>query len=178
MQSKKLIVLGLVLLVLGAFVGYQKQKTETVELAGSIFVFDGDTFQAQIGGKRETVRLLGIDTPEIDSPYGEEECFGQEASEFLRELISGERLKLRADPAAPDRDSYNRLLRYTYREGDDLFINEEILREGYGKTFFLGQDLIYKEELLSAERQAQQTKSGLWLSCEGPLFASLLEYAG
>lgn len=95
-------------------------------------MIDGDTIELA-GGER--VRLLCIDTPERGQPgYAE-------ATEFLRGLIEGKRVRLEADPKHNDRDRFGRLLRYVwlftgweaegFSSGDDVLVNVEIVRRGH-----------------------------------------------
>ncbi|MEM7816998.1 MAG: thermonuclease family protein, partial [Candidatus Aenigmatarchaeota archaeon] len=68
-------------------------------------VVDGDTFK--IDGK--SVRLIGIDAPEIGEP-----CY-LDAKEKLKELIKDKIVRLEKD--FKERDEYGRLLRYVYIDG-------------------------------------------------------------
>jgi micrococcal nuclease len=55
------------------------------------------------------VRVLGIDTPEV---YGDEECWGSEASAFAERVLAGKHVQLRSDPTQDQIDRYGRALRY------------------------------------------------------------------
>lgn len=126
-------------------------------------VIDGDTIVVQIGFKKETVRLLGVDTPEIKSPYTEEECFGREASKKTKDLLLKQRVYLIKDKNAPDRDKYGRLLRYVFLE-DGSFINAELIKEGYAFLYIL-EPIEFGNFFHSLEEKAKQQKIGLWGSC-------------
>lgn len=76
-------------------------------------VIDGDTFDAERGGTRERVRIIGIDTPE------REQCGYAEASAALRDAIGGGSVTL-VSGAEIDRDTYGRLLRYVEVDGADV----------------------------------------------------------
>ncbi len=90
-------------------------------------VIDGDTVELNYNGKPTIFRLIGIDTPEPIKP------FGKEASEFMRNLLLGESVYLRFGVERTDR--YDRHLAYLYRAPDGLFVNLEIVRQGYGHTY-------------------------------------------
>ena len=76
-------------------------------------VIDGDTIKVDIGGEIETVRLIGIDTPEIANPYNSrEDYFGPEAARYAKQLLEKQSVYLIPDPMHSNRDKYNRLLRY------------------------------------------------------------------
>ena len=62
--------------------------SRTVECAkASIRVVDGDTIEVEINGKTESVRYIGIDTPETVDPRKPVQCFGVEASKKNKELV-------------------------------------------------------------------------------------------
>ncbi len=123
-------------------------------------VRDGDTIVVEIGGKRENVRLLGVDTPEMNYKTGEPEPFALEATLFTREKVEGASVVLTADLLNQDRDRYGRLLRYVLLEGGDL-LNLELVRNGYGFAF-LEFPLTDRERLVEAEIEARGSGRGLW----------------
>lgn len=96
-------------------------------------VVDGDTVKIDYNGKATNVRLIGVDTPETVHPNKPVEAYGKEASNFTKNLLQGEFVYLRYDV---DRtDTYGRLLAYVYRAPDGLFVNLEIVRQGYGHAY-------------------------------------------
>ena len=96
-------------------------------------VIDGDTVEIDYQGTVTDVRLIGVDTPEIVHPGKPVELYGKEATLFLKNLLLGERVYLRFDRNS--RDRYGRLLAYLYRAPDGLFVNLEIVRQGYGHAY-------------------------------------------
>ena len=96
-------------------------------------VIDGDTVKLNYNGKVTSFRLIGVDTPETVHPHKPVEAFGKEASEFTRNLLLGESVYLRFD--VEQKDMYGRQLAYLYRAPDGLFVNLEIVRQGYGHTY-------------------------------------------
>lgn len=127
----------------------------TVSLVKVVRVIDGDTFEIE-GGER--VRLIGIDTPESVKPNSAIECYGKEASEYLKSLIEGKEVRLERDQT--DRDRYARLLRYAYL--GDVFVNEHMVREGYAESVAYKPDTAKQAALDQAEEMAKAERRGRW----------------
>jgi hypothetical protein len=97
-----------------------KPVSPTAPLMAVVEVVDGDTIKVSVDGAVETIRLIGIDTPETKDPRKPVQCFRWEASAKAEELLAGRRVRLEADDTQDDRDKYGRLLRYVWRD-DGLF---------------------------------------------------------
>jgi len=125
-------------------------------------VIDGDTIEIE-GGRK--VRLIGIDTPETVDPRRPVGCFGREASSETKGLLEGREVILVKDVSETDR--FGRLLRYVYIEREDgfLFINDHLVRRGFAKASTYPPDVKFTEQFLQAEREARETKRGLWGEC-------------
>jgi len=123
-------------------------------------VVDGDTIKVKIGGKIETVRLIGIDTPEVANPYKEEGCFGKEASEETKKILQGKTISLVADPMVSDKDKYGRLLRYVFLP-DGGFVNAELVKGGFAFNYPY-EDFQYLNYFNDLEKQAKNSRLGLW----------------
>jgi len=130
----------------------------TVEV---VEVIDGDTIRVMIEGEVESVRYIGIDTPE---PYQNKEpdCYSLEASARNKELVEGKVVTLVSD--VEDRDKYDRLLRYIYV--DDIFVNEVLVKEGHAKTLSIPPNTQYSSVFKSATDKAREEGLGLWSVCE------------
>ncbi len=127
-------------------------------------VVDGDTIEVRVGGAVETVRLLGIDTPESVDPRSPVECFGREASEHTASLLPpGTPVVLVRDVEA--RDRYDRLLAYVYRSGDGTFVNHVLVRDGFAAVLTYPPNVAHAAELTAAARQARDEGRGLWSAC-------------
>jgi len=111
-------------------------------------IIDGDTFRLENG---ETVRLIGIDAPELSQPGG------VESREYLAHLILGKRITL--ERGFSERDNYNRLLQFVYI--GDVCINEEMIRQGYAEARYLSENPI-REYYLQLEITAEIAGAGLW----------------
>jgi len=129
-------------------------------------VVDGDTIIVQAGGKRDRVRLIGIDTPETKKEGTPVQCYGPEASSFTESLLpAGTALHLERDIVA--RDDYDRLLAYAYRVDDGLFVNLEIVRRGFARPLTIKPNTAHAAELVEAARTAEAGSVGLWGRCTG-----------
>lgn len=131
-----------------------------VETYQVVQVRDGDTIVVSMDGRRENVRLLGVDTPEMNYKKGEPDEGALAATLFTREKVEGARVALLPDPLNQDRDHYGRLLRYVYLP-DGAILNHELVRNGYGFAF-LEFPLAKREQLVEAEIEARNAGRGLW----------------
>lgn len=126
---------------------------------------DGDTIKLDMNGNTETVRFIGVDTPETHDPRKAVQCFGEAASAHTKQLIQAQdgQVRLEADPLDTNRDRYNRLLRYVYLK-DGTLLNAKIIEDGYGFAYpyFPFEK---KAEFAALQDQAKQESRGLWSSC-------------
>ncbi|MBU7046836.1 MAG: thermonuclease family protein [Theionarchaea archaeon] len=121
--------------------------TYTEDTLSCTAIIDGDTFRLENG---ETVRLIGIDAPELSQPGGEE------SREYLAHLILNKGVTL--EKGYEDRDKYNRLLRFVYI--GNTCINEEMIRQGYAEARYLTDPI--REYYIQLEIEAEIAKTGLW----------------
>lgn len=124
-----------------------------------IRVVDGDTILINYGGTEIYVRLLGVDAPETVHPDKPLQHYGREATVFLTNLLKGERIYFGF--GFEEKDRYGRMLAFLYRADDGLFVNREIIRQGYGKAV---RQYNYpdKAKLIKLEGLAQAAKKGIW----------------
>lgn len=139
-----------------------------VELYKVVEVVDGDTVKVDYNGKTETVRLIGVDTPEVVDPRTTVQCFGEEASIHARTILSGKSVKLEADSTQSDRDKYSRLLRYVFLE-DGTNFNKRMIADGYAYEYTYEVPYKYQQEFKTAQTEAQNGSKGLWAAntCSG-----------
>lgn len=126
-------------------------------------VTDGDTLKVRItGGGVRSVRILGIDTPEV---YGGRECGGDAASARMAELAPvGSRVRLESDPSQADRDRYGRWLRYVARSGLD--VGREQIRRGLARTYVYRNDPFRRARAYQrTEKVAESRLRGSWDLC-------------
>ena len=133
----------------------------TDSLHAVVKVVDGDTITVSINGSSESVRLIGIDTPETVDPRTTVQCFGMEASNKTKELLTGKRVRLEFDPVTGERDKYRRLLAYVFRE-DGLFVNKYLVEQGYAYEYTYNTPYKYQAEFKTAQREAEAWDRGLW----------------
>ncbi|PLX20876.1 hypothetical protein C0584_03770 [Candidatus Parcubacteria bacterium] len=124
-------------------------------------VIDGDTIKVDLSSRIETIRLIGIDTPETVHPEKPVECFGLEASQKLKALLDNTYVTLEADASQDNRDKYSRLLRYVYRD-DGLFINKWLVENGYAYEYTYLTPYNFQKDFRLAENLAKDMKLGLW----------------
>lgn len=132
--------------------------------ASVVKVVDGDTIDAKLDdeGKVYRIRFLGINTPETVDPRRPVQCFGKEASNKMKELLTGKRIRLEADPEADERDKYGRLLRNVYLE-DGTDVNAYMVREGYAYAYLsFPLNAKRKKELRKLQEDAKMAGRGLW----------------
>lgn len=126
-------------------------------------VVDGDTI---VVNNTQTVRFVGMDTPETVDPRRPVGCFGKEASNETKSLLSGKTVILQKDVS--DTDKYKRILRYIFlplENGQILFVNDYLVREGFARVLTYPPDTKYDRQLRVAEKEAKENKRGLWGKC-------------
>ena len=129
-------------------------------------VVDGDTIVARFGDRSDTVRLIGIDTPETVHPDRPVECLGPEATAFVTEVIPpGTSIRVYRDVVA--RDHFDRLLGYVYRASDGVFVNDEIVRHGYAIPMSIAPNETFSAVFVTSAIDARRADRGVWAACGG-----------
>ena len=137
-----ILALSLVASVLGAYTAIE-----------NIFVVDGDTIKGNVDSKRITIRLVEIDAPEMDQP------FGVESKRFLKKLIENKKVTLISE----GKDRYGRTLGELFVNKDNL--NETMVKSGFAWVY----DRYVKSSLLySYQDEAKSKTLGIWQS-ENPI---------
>ena len=137
-----ILALSLVASVLGAYTAIE-----------NIFVVDGDTIKGNLDSKRITIRLVEIDAPEMDQP------FGVESKRFLKKLIENKKVTLISE----GKDRYGRTLGELFVNKDN--INETMVKSGFAWVY----DRYVKSSLLySYQDEAKSKTLGIWQS-ENPI---------
>jgi micrococcal nuclease len=125
---------------------------------------DGDTIAVNMNGSVETIRMIGVDTPETHKPNTPVQCFGNEAASYTKQLIGKNEVRLQADSQDTNRDRYGRLLRYVYLP-DGTLVEKRLISQGYG--FAYTQFPFEKsDEFKTLEDQAKASRQGLWGACQ------------
>jgi micrococcal nuclease len=137
-------------------------------------VIDGDTVEVRFeNGIEDTVRLLGVDSPETRGDNTPDEfegvpeteagrsClgrFGEHASAFATERLEGQSVEFYADPAADSRGSFGRLLGYLVVDGENL--NRRLVTDGHARVF--DSTFSLSERFYAEEADAMAAGRGLW----------------
>jgi len=149
--------------------------SETASTVTVTRVIDGDTMEVEYAnGTEETVRLLGVDTPETtlsrvspdefvgipDTTAGRDHLFdwGERATEFAEKQLEDEEVRIVVDAESDRRGYFGRLLVYIYVDGEN--VNEQLLSNGYARMY--DSQFSLREEFAAVERQAQNNDVGLW----------------
>lgn len=132
-------------------------------------VVDGDTIQVLYKGKKESVRLIGVDTPETVHPSKPVQPYGPEASAFTKEHLTGKDVGLEFD--VEQRDKYGRLLAYVWL-GNEMF-NRTLVREGYAQMATFPPNVRHVDEFKALQQEAREAHRGLWGLKDGPTQPSM-----
>lgn len=135
---------------------------------------DGDTFRVDITlatrsghvmpqpPMSQSVRILGINTPEVSPTKSPPDCMGTQAQTRLRELLTGQQVTLQSDPEQPTEDRYGRWLRFVDLAGGD--VAEDLLQGGYAMV-----ETQYPNSrtgrYLQVQDQAKDRRMGGWGAC-------------
>ena len=122
-------------------------------------VVDGDTFVASVNGRRERVRVIGVDTPESVDPNRPDEPFGEEASNFAKHYLNGETVRMAGD--VEPRDRYGRMLAYVWL-ADGTFWNALLAAEGYAQQLTIPPNVTYADLVRRLVSEARRENRGLW----------------
>jgi endonuclease YncB( thermonuclease family) len=122
-------------------------------------VVDGDTFIAGVKGRRERIRVIGVDTPESVDPNRPDEPYGEEASNFAKHYLDGATVRLAGD--VEPRDRYGRMLAYVWLE-DGTFWNALLAAEGYAQQLTIPPNVTYADLFRRLVGEAREHDRGLW----------------
>ena len=119
-------------------------------------------------GKEYKVRLLGINTPESVDPRRPVECFGVEASNYMKEVSEYQDVYMETDDTQSKYDKYGRLLAYVYID-DGQMLNRKMIAEGYAYEYTYDGAYKYQKDFKDLQRYAKNNSKGLWASstCNG-----------
>lgn len=167
-------VLGLILLGLTMWqAAHKTSPTRPPSPTGQaqiVRVSDGDTVVVNQNNKKTTIRLIGIDTPEVVDPRKVVQCFGHEASAKTKSLLPPNTVvKLELDPSQGTTDKYGRTLAYIYLP-DGQMLNGLLVREGFAHEYtYHSNPYKYQAEFKTDEVYAREHELGLWnpTTCAG-----------
>lgn len=130
-------------------------------------IIDGDTITVRRDRTNLTVRLLGIDTPEVKDPRKPVQCFGKEASAETRRILTGQRVYLESDPGQDQVDRYGRTLAYAWTT-DHTLVNLHLVDQGFAHEYTYGAPYKYQPQFRAAQDAAQTAGRGLWAGTACP----------
>jgi micrococcal nuclease len=155
--------LALVVLVVASFGGWwlgAQRRAADVQYR-VVRVLDGDTIVVARGSYEDTIRILGVDTPEVHHPKKPVQCYGPEASAFTESELDGRLVRLEDD--VEHRDVYGRRLAYVYlgrRRFEDV-----LLERGYARLLVIEPNHAHARSMLEEELAARRHHVGLWGAC-------------
>jgi micrococcal nuclease len=149
--------LALFLAFMVAFWGCQAQSQVPVTEALVARVVDGDTV-ILVNGHR--VRLLGIDAPELEHEGQPADFLAHKAKRVLTDLAQGRRVHLKYDQLRYDR--YGRTLAFLILP-DGTNLSRELVRQGLAHVYTVPPNMLFRDELLTAQREAMESRRGIWL---------------
>lgn len=157
-MQKTIIQLVLWLFVFSTSIAFSQQKTGLLEIAKFV---DGDTFWVlNEKGQKEKIRMIGINTPEARrTGRTGVEYFGKEASDYMKKILTGRKVRLEYDVQRYDR--YKRTLAYVFLD-DGTFLNALLVKEGYANVATYPPNVKYSAYFVKLEREARARKKGLW----------------
>ena len=143
-------------------------SSEGAETYRVVKVVDGDTMDVDMNGAITRLRIIGIDTPETVDPRKAVQCYGREASNKAKEILSGQFVTLTADESQGNTDKYGRLLRYiTLPDGSDYGMF--MISQGYAHEYTYHLPYVNQAGYKQAEVDARDNDRGLWSpdTCSG-----------
>ena len=123
-------------------------------------VVDGDTIDIDMDGTTQRIRFIGVNTPETVHPEKAVECFGEEASKYTKEKLTGKEVSIETDDSQDKYDKYNRMLAYVFL--DDENINLSLIKNGYAYEYTYNVPYKYQAEFKAAQKYAEENEKGLW----------------
>ena len=128
-------------------------------------VADGESVLLEMEGKKTKVRLIGVNAPGTLRSPNKAEPFGEESSRFLRNLLKGESVYVEHEKVPADEDEYGRPLVYLYRAPDNMLVNLELIRAGYG-TVSQSYSFHHRDSFAYYQSKAQADQKGIWATLQ------------
>lgn len=169
---RKYFTVVIVLILLLIMVGCSNNTAPQLAVPVSVTkVTDGDTIHVTLNGKDESVRLIGVNSPELSHPQQkiEEQPYGTQALEYTRKALLNQQVYLELDVG--ERDRYGRVLAYVWlkqpkdssvKEVRGKMFNARLLLDGYAQVMTVSPNVKYAGVFKSLEGEARANKKGLW----------------
>ncbi len=154
------IVIAVVIAALIAVIHAHNKDDNDSNVFKVVKIIDGDTIAVKTDGGTSSIRLIGINAPEVSHGESEGECFGDESTSHLKYLIGDNDVVLEFDDTQGKYDEYNRLLAYVFIDGNN--INRQMIRDGYAHEYTYEEPYKYRNDFIEASDAAAKEKSGIW----------------
>jgi micrococcal nuclease len=134
-------------------------------------IIDGDTVKALVDSKEESIRIYGIDAPELSG-----ECYAAESRSKAAEFLGGKWIQLEEDESQDNRDKYGRLLRYIWFDSGTDF-GRRMIEEGYAFEYTYQTQYHKQTQYKETEAYSKSKQFGLWSTntCSGQKIAPVKE---
>ncbi len=123
-------------------------------------VLDGDTVLIRIGKRTLRYQLWGADAPEFDPKDRNPDPYSVRALLFVKQLLLDEWVYIQDDPVV-QWDASGRFVGYVFRAPDMLFVNVELVRQGYAKHDSR-DGLLYIDAFEVYGSRAKELGKGIW----------------
>lgn len=144
--------MALVVILGGSYFYFSGQQAAEVYIER---VIDGDTVETAAG---DSIRLLGVDTPEIDWENNKSEFYAEAARDFTLKNLADQKVVLEYDQEREDQ--YGRILAYIYQDGQNF--NKKLLEAGYATLMIVEPNDKYESEFKNAAAEARESRKGIW----------------
>lgn len=122
---------------------------------------DGDTINVILDGEKKRVRLLMIDTPEMNYDKGDPMPYAEDAKEFTLSLLKNAKSVQILFDKGPETDNYDRLLAYVYVDG--VMLQESLIENGYAAMRYINKpNNSLEQELRDIQKNAENAKLNIW----------------
>ncbi len=163
------IIIGTLLIYAGVYRNHSQAGSNRSATFKVVRVDDGDTVVVDWNGQKRTIRLIGMDTPEVVDPRKPVQCFGREASARGHQLLENQTIKIETDQLVGEVDKYGRTLGYVFLPDGTLY-NQAMIADGYAHEYtYNKQTYKYQAQFKLAEAEAKAAQKGFWspVACNG-----------
>jgi micrococcal nuclease len=141
--------------------GTQSANIESGTLYPVVHIADGDTIDVMKDAHKVRVRLIGINAPESVDPRRPVQCYGVEASQELKRVLTGQSVSLETDPSQDTYDKYGRLLAYVFT-ASSTNVGEHMIAQGFAYEYTYNLPYKYQRAFRAAQAAAEREGRGLW----------------
>jgi len=151
-SNRRLLLIVLAIVVVGLFYGVFSMVTYNPNYVTRVDHADRITLKSGDG-----VVLLGVDCPPV-----QETQVGKAAAEFTRSLVLHHTIRIDTDKEPRDQAAWIQGYVFVQKDGQEVFLNEELLRHGFGRAKPVYPNVKYRDRLEAAASEARSQKIGIW----------------